>query len=325
MAYPFEPTMLFGPGGGSEGWRHDGFAQDAAGVRAPVPGRGGLRRVAARAPLGIGLRLPGVRARRGLAARGRGPDPAMPGLPARDLGARGHGDAPQPPAAEGLVHRRLAGGDAPERDVGPAAVVPARARLLQVGLAVAAEAARGDGRPRPLAGLVEGDETSLPFRAKDEPVRPGRSHEGKLLIAGAVEIKGEGPGRTRLAVIGDYSAVALGAFVAGNVADGSTVVSDGWSGYKKLKDVKHDPRVVGDAPAHAVLPWIHRVSANAKRWALGVYHGLREKHLQAYLDEFVFRFNRRRTPQAAFSRLLGLAVTTGPHPYDALVASGSKG
>jgi transposase-like protein len=59
---------------------------------------------------------------------------------------------------------------------------------------------------------------------------------------------------------------------------------------------------------------VHRVFANAKRWALGVYHGLREEHLQAYLDEFAFRFNRRRTPQAAFSRLLGLAVTTGPHP-----------
>ena len=94
------------------------------------------------------------------------------------------------------------------------------------------------------------------------------------------------------------------------------MVSDGWSGYARLKEVKHDPGVVGDAPAHLVLPWIHRVFANAKRWALGVYHGLREKHLQAYLDEFVFRFNRRRTPQAAFSRLLGLAVTTGPHRAD---------
>ena len=125
--------------------------------------------------------------------------------------------------------------------------------------------------------------------------------------------------------LADYSAVTLNAFVAGNVAEGSTVVSDGWAGYKRLKDVKHDPRVVGDAPAHTVLPWVHRVFANAKRWALGVYHGLREEHLQAYLDEFVFRFNRRRTPQAAFARLLGLAVTTGPHPYDALVASGSKG
>src|SRR5436190_7920930 len=138
-----------------------------------------------------------------------------------------------------------------------------------------------DPEREPLAGGVEVDESSLPFRTKDEPARPGRSHEGKLLIAGAVEIRGKGPGRARLAVIGDYSAVALGAFVAGNVADGSTVVSDGWPGDRRLKDVKHDPRVVGDAPAHLVLPWVHRVFANAKRWALRVYHGLRPKHLQA--------------------------------------------
>src|SRR3954463_1603347 len=177
----------------------------------------------------------------------------------------------------------------------------------------------------PLAGLVEVDETSLPFRAGGEPVRPGRSHDGKLLVAGAVEIKGEGRGRSGVVGVGDCWAVALGAFVAGNVAEGSTVVSDGWAGYKRLRDVNHEPRVVGDAPAHLVLPWVHRVFANAKRWALGVYHGLRPKHLQAYLDEFVFRFNRRRPPQAAFARLLGLAVTIGPHPYDALVASGSKG
>src|SRR5690349_13967994 len=129
----------------------------------------------------------------------------------------------------------------------------------------------------------------------------------------------------RLAVIGDHAAAGLGGFVGANVAAGGTLVSDGWPGYERLKDVKHDPRVIGDGPAHLVLPWIHRVSADAKRWALGVYHGLREEHLQAYLDEFVFRFNRRRTPQAAFARLLGLAVTIGPHPYDALVASGSKG
>src|SRR3954470_22651781 len=335
--------MLSSPGAGSEGWRHDGFSQVAAGLRAAVPGRGRLRRMVARAPLGSGLRLPGVRPRPLLAARAQGPDPAMPGVPARDLGHGRDGDAPQPPAAEGLVHRRLAGGDAPERDVGPAAVAAARAGQLQVGLAAAAQAARRDGRPGPGAagrlgrggreqpspsrrgGWAGGSDPSLPSGGGGEPVRPGRSHDGKLLIAGAVEIRGKGPGRTRLAVIGDYSAGALGSFVAGTVAEGSTVVSDGWSGYKKLKDVKHDPRVIGDAPAHAVLPWIHRVFANAKRWALGVYHGLREEHLQAYLDEFVFRFNRRRTPQAAFARLLGLAVTIGPHPYDALVAMGSKG
>ena len=126
-------------------------------------------------------------------------------------------------------------------------------------------------------------------------------------------------------MIGDYSAESLGGFVAGNVAEGSTVVSDGWSGYRHLKEVKHDPRVIGETPAHLVLPWIHRVFANAKRWALGVYHGLRAEHLQAYLDEFAFRFNRRRSPQAAFARLLGLATLIGPHPYAALVAAGSKG
>ena len=120
-------------------------------------------------------------------------------------------------------------------------------------------------------------------------------------------------------MIGDYAAASLGGFVAGNVADGSTVVSDGWSGYAKLKDVKHDPRVVGDAPAHAVLPWVHRVFANAKRWALGVYHGLRSTHLQAYLDEFVFRSNRRHTPAAAFERLLGLSLTLQPATYQMLV------
>jgi hypothetical protein len=119
----------------------------------------------------------------------------------------------------------------------------------------------------PSAGLVEIDETSPPFRAGGEPARPGRSHDGELLLAGAVEIEGQGPGRTRPAVIGDRSAVALGGFVAGNAAEGGTVVSDGWAGYGRLKDVEHDPRVVGDAPARPVLPWARRAFANAKRWA----------------------------------------------------------
>jgi transposase-like protein len=174
----------------------------------------------------------------------------------------------------------------------------------------------------PLAGLVEVDETSIPFRTQDEPVaaKPGRSGEGKLLIAGAVEIRGKAPGRARLAVIGDYSARSLESFVAAAIAEGSTVVSDGWSGYARLKDVRHDPKIVGPMAAHVVLPWVHRAFANTKRWALGVYHGLRRKHLQAYLDEFVFRFNRRRAPAAAFERLLGLAATLQPATYQMLIS-----
>ena len=121
-------------------------------------------------------------------------------------------------------------------------------------------------------------------------------------------------------MIGDYSGESLGGFVAATVAGGSTVVGDGWSGYATLKDVRHDPEVVGPMAAHVVLPWVHRVFANAKRWALGVYHGLRRRHLQAYLDEFVFRFNRRRTPAAAFERLLGLAIDLEPAPYQMLIS-----
>ena len=71
--------------------------------------------------------------------------------------------------------------------------------------------------------------------------------------------------------------------------------------------------------AHVVLPWAHRLFANLKAWALGVYHGLREKHLQSYLDEFVFRFNRRRTRHAAFRSLLGIAVVLKHVTYNMLI------
>ena len=64
--------------------------------------------------------------------------------------------------------------------------------------------------------------------------------------------------------------------------------------------------------AHVVLPWTHRVFSNLKTWALGVYHGLRDKHLQSYLDEFVFRFNRRRSRHAAFSSLFTIALAAKP-------------
>jgi hypothetical protein len=178
-----------------------------------------------------------------------------------------------------------------------------------------------------LSGLVEADETSVSFRTKDDPPAggPGRSHTGKLLIAGAVEITGDRPGRARLRTIADSSADSLSGFVAATVAPGTTIVSDGWSGYTKLKDVKHDPKVVGAAAAHLLLPWVHRLFANLKRWGLGVYHGLRRKHLQSYLDEFVFRFNRRYSPKTAFRSLLGIATKTTPITYNMLIKPEARG
>lgn len=75
---------------------------------------------------------------------------------------------------------------------------------------------------------------------------------------------------------------------------------------------------------HIVLRWIHRVFSNLKTWALGVYHGLRRKHVQAYLDEFVFRFNRRRTRHAAFRTLLGSGVAITPATYKMLIAPDTR-
>ncbi len=139
----------------------------------------------------------------------------------------------------------------------------------------------------PFSGLVEVDETSMPFCTKSDPItpKPGRLHEGKMMIAGAVEIHDKAPGRLRLQIIEDYSAKTLSIFVHTNLVPGSTAISDGWSSYVRLKDVKHQPKVVGPMAAHVLLPWTHRVFGNAKRWAMGVYHGLRKHHLQRYLDE----------------------------------------
>jgi transposase-like protein len=178
----------------------------------------------------------------------------------------------------------------------------------------------------PLSGLVEVDETQISYRTRDDPpAGGGRSGEGKLQVAAAVEVEGKGPGRVRLAVIKDASATTLRAFLKVSVAPGATIKTDGWSGYPGAPGVTHEPHVVGPMAAHIVLPWVHRIFSNLKTWALGVYHGLRKDHLQADLDEFVFRFNRRRTPHAAFRTLLGIGVAIKPATYKMLISAEVKG
>ena len=171
-----------------------------------------------------------------------------------------------------------------------------------------------------LAGIAEIDETEIPLRAKDDPIRGGggRSSQSKMLVAGAVEVADGAPGRIRLATIQDFSAASLHGFVAAN-----------WLKAQPSKPMDGQPiqarpsrsrsHVVGNMAAHIVLPWIHRVFSNLKTWALGVYHGLRRKHLQSYLDEFVFRFNRRRTRNAAFRSLLSIGLITKPITYEMLI------
>ena len=120
-------------------------------------------------------------------------------------------------------------------------------------------------------------------------------------------------GRLRLQVIPDKSALTITSFVKENVILGATVLSDGSHSYNELSEMgyKHIPLVIGGDPAivDALLPMIHLVFSNLKSWILGTHHGRIEPyHLQAYLNEYVFRFNRRFYPMTAFNSVLGLAA-----------------
>ena len=178
----------------------------------------------------------------------------------------------------------------------------------------------------PLSGLVEADETTLPQRRKSDPPSggQGRSHQGKMAVAGAVEIREDEQGnrfmgRLRLAVIEDYTKETLHGFVGAHIDPDATLKSDGMPSYCGAPVAHHRRHVIGPMAAHVLMPDIHIVFANLKRWALGVYHGLRKKFLQSYLDEFVFRFNRRRNLFGACRTLLKRAALTKPSTYNMLI------
>jgi transposase-like protein len=171
-----------------------------------------------------------------------------------------------------------------------------------------------------LTGVVEVDEASVGgFFAGDQG---GRTFTYKSVVAAVVEVRGEGSGRVRLEIVLDASQHSLLPFIKANVEAGSTVRTDGWTGYKHLgaAGYRHDRRVQGTpGRAGVILPRVHRVFGNLQTWLRGTHHGVSGKHLQAYLDEYVFRFNRRRTPMAAFQTLLGLGSQRAGPTYRGLV------
>lgn len=176
----------------------------------------------------------------------------------------------------------------------------------------------------PLTGVVEIDESTIPFRTSNEPVAggQGRSPIGKMAIIGAVELNdGKTPGRIRLAPISDYGRKTLHAFVTDITTKGSMIWTDGNKSYADVPDREHASIVIGKMAAHVFMPWIHRVFSNLKRYGLGVYHGFRKRYLQAYLDEFVFRWNRRRHYRVSFDSLLGIGFKAGHFPLKALMAT----
>ena len=151
----------------------------------------------------------------------------------------------------------------------------------------------------------------------------------KALVVIAAQEDGPGIGRIRMRQIIDASAESLMPFVRDSVVLGSVVHTDGWAGHLPLKaeGYEHDVTVLRGKrkTASELLPRVHRVVSLLKRWLLGTHQGAASrKHLDYYLDEFAFRFNRRRTPMAAFQTLLGLATGVhGPTSYDMLYRSES--
>lgn len=173
------------------------------------------------------------------------------------------------------------------------------------------------GRDR-LSGCVQVDETYV--GRKRAPGKRGRGAAGKTVVAIAVEDKGpEGIGRIRLHHLPDASGDSLGSFVGEAIATGSVVKTDDWSGYTSLPKLGYD-RVISK-PQDLVLP--HLVASLFKRWLLGTYQGaVRPTHLDYYLDEFTFRFNRRtsRSRGKLFYRLVQQAVMVDPVPAKELKA-----
>jgi transposase-like protein len=183
------------------------------------------------------------------------------------------------------------------------------------------------GRER-LTGRVEVDET---FIGGEEPgLRGGRQKGKKALVGVAVEVReAKGFGRCRMAILADASAASLHPFVTGHVEPGATVITDAWPGYSGIDELgytreRHSQRAArqrGQDP-FGLLSGVHRIASLAKRWLLGTHQGsVDEAHLQAYLDEFVFRFNRRtsRSRGLVFHRVLDLAVGHEPVRYRDLV------
>jgi len=178
------------------------------------------------------------------------------------------------------------------------------------------------GRDR-LSGQVEVDET---YVGGGEAGVRGRQTQRKPLVVVAAQVDGAGIGRIRLRRVPDASGEHLQAFVRDAVAPGSLVRTDGWEGYTGLgaQGYRHKGLPLRGRPGAAtkLLPRVHRVAALVQRWLLGTHQGaVRHAHLDYYLDEYTFRFNRRtsRSRGKLFYRLVQQAVAVAPVPYARLV------
>ena len=180
-----------------------------------------------------------------------------------------------------------------------------------------------------LSGHVEVDETYI--GGAEEGVR-GRKTVTKSIVIIAIEVHSpKGFGRIRLRQIPDVTGPTLIGFIKDVVSAGAIVSTDGWSGYNGLSALgyQHKRRVQSgsDDPAHVVLPGPHRIASLLKRWLIGTHQGaVRDEHLDYYLDEYTFRFNRRSAKARGllFHRLVEQAVQIKPTTYRGIVTRAAK-
>src|SRR5712691_11276314 len=239
---------------------------------------------------------------------------------------------PAADAADGVVRRVLDVRHAEGRRLGAERAAGAGDRLVPTAWAMLHRLRSVLVRPgrELLAGTVEVDET---FIGGEEPgLRGGRQRGKKNLVGIAVEVaEPRGIGRCRMQILADGSAESLHPFVTASIAPGTRVITDGWQGYAGLAKLgyvherrsQRAARARGEDPGK-LLPAVHRVASLAKRWLLGTHQGsVDDAHLAAYLNEFAFRFNRRRSRSRGllFYRVLELAVAHDPVRYRSLVAS----
>jgi transposase-like protein len=167
----------------------------------------------------------------------------------------------------------------------------------------------------PLYGEVEVDETWV--GGEQAGLRGSRQLKGRraALILVAVEKRGRGWGRLRMKVIQDFKGKTIISFLSQNISPGSTIYTDGLKSFDGLTNAgfKHIARTQPlrselRKGAQSAVPLADRAIGNLQQWLIGTYHGVSKPQLQVYLDEFVFRHNRRKTPAAAFQTLLGLGT-----------------
>jgi len=175
-----------------------------------------------------------------------------------------------------------------------------------------------------LSESVELDE--LFIGAPTEGRKRGRGTDQTPVLVAVSFLKGkrgkEYVGFARMKAVEQVDTATVVQFAKAVITPGSTVRTDGLSVYPALEKhgFMHDPRVIKDHRAHTILPHVHTFISNLRAFVMGTYHGLGEKHLQQYLDEFCYRFNRRRNHDELFDRLLRACIEKEEMPFSVLTA-----